>query len=436
MSKYNGYQTEFSTDSGKYTVHMIRGNLFTTYMNLDERQALDEYRTIGIKVKTLPLKCTGNFYAVVEKMKFGGPLVSKGKIDIPCYDTADLTNANFYWGDVYSGNTISGYCRLPRIREGEAVIGLREYWLPRVYARGDIYTSLNDKTGFGYTYTDMSPTSHCHPYSEYAKVPEIDMAFYKTEAQRQGNYYGPGGLSITSVTQANVVKIMAKLNSPSAVLFIDTTDGLPVRIPQKASTPTNTYCGTTVTSANSIAFYVADRSQYMTEGTCIINGSLNLIGDDPGDVTYTAGYTWNYGFGTGTDADTIKNCPAPSNFYYPQKDDGNHFNVDPMSPANSMLTNVKHAGLLYVNGELEIGGKRTSGAPYSNICIFGTVYIGENGMITFDEKNDKPKLYVYYDTKMNLFGAEANTVKIATFSETTYLMPMPDVYELGLAYPF
>lgn len=438
MAKYNAYQTEFKTDNGKYAIHIVEGNLFKTYLNLEERQSLKEYRTIGIKVKTLPLLCTGAYYAVVQKMKFGGPLVSKGKIDLPCDTTSDLTNANFYWGDIYSANTNNGYCRIPRIREGEAVLGLREYWLPRVYAKGDIYTSLNDGTNFGYTYDDMSPTAHCHPYSDFAQAPEIDLEFYRGEAQRQGSYYGPGGLALSGVTNANIVSIMAKLNSPQSVLFIDTSDTLPVRVPGTAATPTNTYCGTVNESANSLKFYVNNTNQYLTEGTCIILGPLTLIGHDPGAASTTGGYTWNYGYGTGTDADTLKNVPAPSNFYFPQKDDGYHYVEDTMNTFNSKLTNVKHAGLLYIDGQLRIGGPRVSTTTKSNICIYGTIYIGEHGTLNFNKgsgsSGDAPKLYVYYNTNTNIFGTEANTVKIITFNENTWLIPLPE--GAGLEYPF
>jgi hypothetical protein len=447
MEDYNGYSHEFTASGGKYCVHIADGNLFLASSNLfNTRQGKKEYKTIGIKVKALPFGCTGNFYAVIAKMKFGGPLVSRGKIDLPCIQPANLNNpmplrANLYWGDVFSANTNTGYCRIPDIDVGYGTGGDREKWLPQVYARNDIFTHINNASNgnwiFGYTYTEMSPTAHSHPFSEYATAPDIDFDWYRDQAKKQGSYYGPnypaGPLSF--VTQANVVQIMAKLKSPDSVLFIDTKDGLPVRNDNISNTySANTYSGTTFTAANTLTFYVNAANQYLTHGTLIVMGPLRLIGDTPGNIANAAGFKWNYGNTTSTVSDSFFKMCYPDNFYFPTISDGYHFVLDNVTITNSKLTKVKHAGLMYVNSELRIGGPR-SNTTYSNICIYGTVYIGEMGAINFDNTNDTPTLYVYYNNSLNLFCTSGNRINIISFSEITYLIPTANGTP-SLTYPF
>jgi hypothetical protein len=458
ISNYNGYQHQFTTNLGSFTVHIVKGNLFlSTLTDPGTRQGQDEYRTIGILVKTTPTACTGNYFAVVQKMKFGGPLVSKGKINLPCTD-ARINDPNFMWGDIYSGNTNSGYCRIPIIPVAKGTTGVHQEWEPTVYCASDIYTSIGYASGgrtgaylFATTYEDMSPTAHCHPFSQFATVPEIDLQSFKDLATSQGSYYGPKfipgvagvnknyiddgahdnytlGTVVNDVTQANILKIMHTLRSPSSVLFIDTTDGLPVR-----SNPPNTYSGSVSITANyatdkTLRFYTDANNQYMTWGLCFIQGPLLLIGDNPSSIATTGGFTWGYGFASGTDTDNVMNVRKTDNYYYPQNDDTFHYHRNLVDDTQSYLTNVKHNGLLYVGGELRIGGPR-SNSTLSDVCVYGSIYLGEQGSISMDS-SDTGKLYVYFNKDLNFFSMQTNSLQVVSFSDISFLVPTP-----GITYP-
>jgi|DewCreStandDraft_4_1066084.scaffolds.fasta_scaffold02906_16 hypothetical protein len=443
LTNFRGYSKEFESPLGKYAIHISDGNLFLTDLNdPTSRQAKDEYKTIGIKVKTKILDCTGAFYAVVQRKMLGGPLISKGRIDLPCTD-AKINDSNFYWGDIFSANTNNGYCRIPRIEVAKG--SPTQYWLPKVYSAADIYTSVGYTGGrfgpnyyFASTYDDMSPTAHCHPFSQYATAPDVDFDYFKGLAKENKAYYGPANIpgvgpnpyynpaqDISLVSQANVVTIMAKLKSPSSVLFIDTTDGLPVRY-----SPCNTYSGSVSVTANlstdkTLRFYVDNNNQYMTYGQLFIMGPLMLIGHSPSNISNTYGYTWGYGFYSGNDCDDVGNVRHPDNYYYPQTSDSIHYVRNLVDDSQSRLVNTKHAGLLYVNGELRIGGPRVGTSTYSNICIYGTILLGEKGHLKMDTTNDNPYLYVYYDKNINLFGFQGVSVELVSFGEITYLIPTP-----------
>ena len=188
ITNFHNYSHEFTTDLGNFSVHIVNGNLFLTDLSspgTSPRQAQDEYKTIGIKVKTKPQNCTGAYYAVVQRKSLGGPLISKGKINLPCTD-AKYSHSNLYWGDIYSSNTNTGYCRIPSIEVAKGQIGLTHHaWLPKVYSKADIYTAVGytgGRTGsyiFASSYHDMSPTAHCHPYSPFAVVPDMDLDYFK-----------------------------------------------------------------------------------------------------------------------------------------------------------------------------------------------------------------------------------------------------------------
>jgi hypothetical protein len=217
------------------------------------------------------------------------------------------------------------------------------------------------------------------------------------------------------LTQALVGTITGLANSAGSVLFIDTTDGLPVR-----TSPCNTYCGTTYTSANTLAFYTSSTQQYLTYGTVIVMGPLRLVGDNP-----SQGVTYHYATftpSTQDDYDKVFAVPTPSNFYLPQSSDGLHFTTG----TPGYLSTVKHCGLLYVDGDLTIGGTRSGASTTnSNICIYGTVYLGEYGRLWLDTVHDTPSLYVYYNSNANLFGVTGSSVQILSFSEFTFLIPTP-----------
>lgn len=68
------------------------------------------------------------------------------------------------------------------------------------------------------------------------------------------------------------------------------------------------------------------------------------------------------------------------------------------------------------------GGTETN---YSNICIYGTVYIDEYGVLSIDTTNDNPYLYIYYNPNMNIFGNLGEKVAVMSFGEYTYLVPTP-----------
>lgn len=455
---FYGYTHEFTSDLGNYAVHVTPGNLFfTTLTDPSTRQAKTEFKTIGIKVKTSTLNCTGAYYAVIQRMSFGGPLVSKGKIALPC-TTAKADDPNFYWGDIFSANTNTGYCRIPLVNVTKQVAGYRAQWLPKVYSNNDIFTTVGYGTGrtgtyiFATTYDDMSPTAHCHPYSEFAQAPEVDYDSYRMQAKLQGSYYGPptipgiganpyyindglhdvvtAGTMTNDVTQANVVNIMGKLRNIASVLFIDTTDGLPVR-----TTPCNTYAGSVNITANyatdkALRFYVSDTNQYMTAGTLVVQGPLMLIGDRPDKIAAPGGFIWGYGFGSGTTADDIWNVKHPDNNYYPQNNDGAHYVRNFADDSLSRLENVKHYGTIYMGGELRIGGPRTAGAPVSNVCIYGAIYLDPLGKLSMEGETattyDNSLLYVYYNRDFNSFGMQGGSVEVVSFSEFTFLIPTPN----------
>jgi hypothetical protein len=423
MTNYLNYSNTFTSSMGTYQTHIVPGNLFLTKISdpTQPRQDLNNSRTIGIRVTTAITSCSGDFYAVIQKVGLGGPLISKGYIDT-CYDTngSDSDPAQFFWGDIYSANTQDAYCRIRQIQvAGGSVVNGHQPWLPQVFAMGSIYTAVSYNSGragttfiFAQTYDDMSPSAHSHPYSTLAAAPDIDFDYFRNYAKARGTYYGPTGKAISQVTQANVAAIMGLANGPGAVLFIDTTDGLPER-----TSPCNTYCGTTYTSANTIAFYTSNAQQYFTYGTVIVMGPLRLVGDNPsqGESAHYTTYTPT----TQDYYDYVYNVTAPSNFYLPQSADGLHFTPN-------YLSNVKHYGFLYTNGDLTIGGTRSgSPTPNSNICIYGTVYLGEYGRLWLDTAHDTPSLYVYYNSGSNLFGVTGSTVQIISFSEFTFLIPTP-----------
>jgi len=426
LPAYQNYSTQFTTSLGTYEIHIAQGNLFYTVLSdpTQPRQDINGSRTIGIKVMTTITACVGDFYAVIQKTGLGGPLISKGMIDT-CYDTngSDADPAEFFWGDIYSANTTDAYCRIRQIQvAGGNVVNGHQPWMPQVYAMGSIYTAVSYNSGrtgstlvFGQTYDDMSPTAHAHPYSSLAAAPDIDFDYFRNYAKAHNTYFGPVGWPMSKITQANAVTITSMANSAGSVLFIDTTDGLPVR-----TSPCNTYCGTTYTSANTIAFYTNSTNQYLTYGTVIVMGPLRLIGDNP-----SAGSTYHYATFTPSSQSnysTVYNVPTPTNFYLPQSSDGLHFTTG----TPGYLSNVKHCGLLYTNGDLTIGGVRSGASTNnSNVCIYGTVYLGENSRLWLDTVNDTPSLYVYYNSNSNLFGVTGSSVQILSFSEFTFLIPTP-----------
>ncbi len=364
---------------GKYTVYIMEGNLFKA--GTAERQGASEFRTIGVKVKVTNTEMEHSYYGVVKKVGYGGPLISKGKIDLPCNDAA-ITAAryNFYWGDIYSASTKDGYCRIPYIPVGIGA-SAPQPWGPAVYARASIYTALGRSGSsyvFGETYDDMSPTAKCHPYSSFAKAPSLALDMYKKLAKDNGAYYGPqfiGGSGDANPYYINdgvhdlsdlVPHLFPqKLSMTSNVMFIDTTDGLPLRIPGNASTPTNTYCGTTFVSSTTLAVYQNDAQQFNTVGALLVMGPLVLKGDDPGPEAPS---------GAGQVDPLLDYWPSkiglwpPDNFYYPQSSDGAHFSGSAGGKAHqNRMDNIKHAGFLYCAAELRIGGPRcTTGCICEN----------------------------------------------------------------------
>lgn len=361
-------------DLGSYSIYITEGNLF---MNSGVRQGESTYRTIGIKVKVHPSQDTRIYYAVVKRVGYGGPLISKGKINLPCTNAAATSGLyNFYWGDIYSANSADDACRIPVVPVGRGTSSPQE-WGPAVYAASSIYTATG-KSGsvfsFGYTYDDMSPTARCHPYSNFAKAPSLSMSTYKQLAKEQGGYYGPpiiGGSGETNpyyidsnhdLADITPAKIAAHLNDAERVFFIDTTDGLPVRMPGTASTPTNTYCGTTYTSSGTISVYSNCAYQYYTVGSLLVMGPLTLKGDNPETPISNCSNLVDQTKDPFSSGWPCKWASAPDNYYYPQDDDGAHFVID---NKGSMLSDLKHTGFLYVDGELRIGGPRCT---YSSTC--------------------------------------------------------------------
>jgi hypothetical protein len=301
--------------------------------------------------------------------------------------------------------------------------------MPRVYSKSDIYTAISYNNGragstliFGYTYDDMSPTAHSHPFTSNVNAPDIDFDFYRNQAKKNDTYYCAscsvthvaGCWPYSSLTPAN---ISAALQNDNSVLFVDTTDGLPLRV-----SPCNAYC-LTVTASNksTIAMYADANHQYETRGTAIIMGPLILEGDTPAN-----GMTKNYFStpGTTTPYDTAFNIPPPGNYYSPQATDGNHYVFNSTTPSLSNLTKVKHYGLIYTGGELHIGTTITAQSLTTNICIYGTVYLGDNSALTMDTAN-AATLYVYYNPNQNLFGDTGESVEVLSFNELSFLVPTP-----------
>lgn len=452
-SVYRGYSNEFITDMGSYWVNIEPGNLFLNDPDdSTTRQNKINMRTVGIKVKTSNTECTGKYYAVVERSAYGGPLISKGRINFPCSDDY-AQNAIVCWGDIYSASKDKDACRIPLIPVGEGNYHPQP-WMPRVYAKNAIYTAVHGegtRTGatydFAYVYEDMSPTAHCHPFSEYAVAPELDMDYFKMLAKRNNAYYGPANIGgegpnpyfindglhdLNDVTNSNVPQIMSKLSSLSSVLFIDTTDALPVR--RTTGSVWNTYT-TRVTptagdgSDGTLRFYLDQNNQYMTTGMCFVMGPLIVMGNDPDDIGNNYGYSWSHGRGSGS---VIESIWPPDNYYYPQHDFSPHY-TKTGSLNTSKLNDIKHHGLLYVNGELRIGGTptgcttgRSGTCETSDVAIYGTVYIGEHGQISLDTTNDEPMFYLFYDSGINVFGFTGTSVKIMSFNEITFLLPETD----------
>ncbi|MEI7640970.1 MAG: hypothetical protein WCJ46_05635 [bacterium] len=435
LENYYGYLHEFTTSSGTYTVHITNGNLYITNPALPTaRQGNADYKTIGIKVKTAVTKCTGQFYAVVQKLKMGGPLISKGKIDFTTSGTFDNNSfnpdrANFFWGDIYSANTNPGYCKLRSVPVaiGTPVFSGHQPWKPRVYSANDIYTAIsynNGRTGTNYlfstVYDDMSPTAHSHPFSPFAVAPDIDFEYYKNYAKTKNTYFGPGGLPLNLFTSANYMTrtVMPKLNSADSVVFIDTTDGLPLRL-----NSCNTYSGAVTVTAGTLSLYGDVTHQGLTYGTLIVMGPMIIKGITPSATDSSVKYsTFTV---AAADIDNIYNVPPPDNFYSPQSTDNLHYVV----PGSGVpyLFNVKHYGLIYAGGELRIGGTPGTSANASNVCIFGTIYLGENSALTTDT-TDPAFLYVYFNKDMNLFGVSGASVEVLSFGEFSFLVPTPGPY--------
>ena len=366
------YDKEYTVEGvGKYTIYILKGNLFLNDLTDESsREGQDEYRTIGIKVKETNTNDIHQYYAVVKKFGLGGPLISKGEIDLPCTDdAANNEYYNAYWGDIFSGNPEDGKVKIPVIGETKGD-SYHQEWLPHVYAKGNIYTAINARLSgrsvdfdFGYTYNDMSPNSHCHPYSEYANVPDIDLETFKKLAHDNDAYYGPQFINGSpnpyyindgnhDLSDLDVNAVVNHLSSRADVLFVDTTNGLPVY----SGTPSNTYCGTVNVSSSTLKIYTNDSNQFYTRGTFIILGPLVLLGDDP-DAGMSSFSGW-HGYNPDDTNSDVTNVQPPNNYYYPQ-DDANHYDYNPGNPKNCKLTKVKHAGILYVDGELKIGGTRT-----------------------------------------------------------------------------
>lgn len=474
------YDREYQVSNlGTYTLFITKGNLFIADSS---RQGLNEYRTIGIKVKVKTTGSTHSYYAVVQRVGYGGPLISKGKIDLPCTDDAINNNRyNFYWGDIYSANPNDGMCKIPAIPVARGDQN-PPAWMPAVYAAGNIYTALR-KTGnsyvFGYTYDDMSPTAKCHPYSAFAKAPDISFNVYKQMASDQGNYWGPAtidgvanpyynGNNLSDITGRAIASAMS---STSKVVFIDTTDGKPLAY-NSSTGLWNTYTGYlhATMSAKTIKLYENGNCQFFAVGSLIVMGPLILKGHDPGPDAPK---------GKGQVDPMLDYWPSkvfvekPTNYYFPQ-DDSDHFDYRSDDPHGTRLDNIKFAGFLYVGGELRIGGPRCSSGscdnnltpsrnffatkkfpdlfnisfPVSNlyaggqppadplcksdgktfvsdICIYGTVYIGQYGTLSVDTANDTPNFYFYFNHKANAFAFLQASVIVNSFKEITFLVPTP-----------
>ncbi len=474
------YDKEYNVENiGYYSIYIVAGNLFyTNIANPSTRQGQSEYRTIGIKVKITRTADTSQYYAVVKKTGYGGPLIAKGKIDLPCNNNVIDDNGysmySFYWGDIYSANPNDGYCKIPIIRDTQKSWVTPDPWMPHVYAKGNIYTAIGGTGGcggitynFGYVYDDMSPSAHCHPYSEFAKAPDLALEAFKKLAYENNAYYGPvtiggqagnlnpyfinDGLHDLADLYANscsvISTVVKKLSSSADVLFIDTTDALPLT--KTGTNNWNTYTGKLLVteSANTLKLYIDANEQFGTMGYLFVMGPLQLIGNYPAEglpeaaAAAPAGvFQFNSDDSSPNDA-LIDYVIPPDNYYYPQASDGTHYYKTGNNEKNWNLYNIKHAGFLYTAGELKIGGQRNTRSTYncvvssnrgssstgaSDICIYGTIYIDEYGTLTVDTTNDpNARLYVYYNPNMNIFGNLGDKVSVMSFGEFTFLIPTP-----------
>ncbi len=446
LKGFSGYDKEYTTALGKYALHVQKGNLFNTGLSspYPQKQGETNYRTIGMKVKTKS-GYTGQYLAVINKVGFGGPIVSKGRIDLPC-ETASVEDFEPYWGDIYSANPAHDSCRIPKVPVGNGNHHPQD-WKPHVFAKGDIYTAISSSGSgrgatvyFDYTYTDMSPTANCHPFSPYAEAPEIDFEYYKMLAKRNNAYYGPAVIGGTGdanpyyidashtpaqVTNANTAALAARLTSitPPSVLFVDTTDALPLR-PTGASCNSYALDGTArhldVTeddgSDGTLMWYVDEDNQISSKGLFFIMGPLILLGDDPdndGDATPDIG------------AAASVTCGTPDNFYFPRQESNEHFVYIDGNTATSYLGDVKHTGLIYCGGELRLGGGETGrSATENNNCVYGTLYIGELGSLT--AWSEGGEAHIYYNSSINIFGFSGNRVQVVTFNQISFLVPTPN----------
>ncbi|MBN2753671.1 MAG: hypothetical protein JXR81_02265 [Candidatus Goldbacteria bacterium] len=375
------YDEEYNIPGlGSYAVTIEKGNLFMTD---SVRQGHEEYRTIGVKVKVYPSGELHQFYGVIKKLGYGGPLISKGKINLPCNNNSIDANGipmyGFFWGDVYHANRDDDTFHFPYIPVGMGSTTPKA-WGPAVYSASNIYTAYGKSGGnyqFGYVGEDMSPTAKSHPYSPMAIAPQISLQAYKQLAYEKGGYYGPatvGGSGTANpfyindglhdLADLNSVAIHNALKSTSDVLFVDTTDALPLRVPASPSNPTNTYCGTTYVSANTVAVYYNAYSQLYTVGSMIIQGPLILKGADPGPEPPNNEKDPLLPFWP-----TLLGIDIPSNYYYPQEDTTNHLEFDTKGFLGSALNNIKHAGFMYIDGELKIGGVRCKTSTCDNNTV-------------------------------------------------------------------
>jgi hypothetical protein len=102
------YQTK---DGNSYELNILDGNQYintqtvTTYTGgrwggggttttTLARQGQDEYKTIGVKVMVNLTNSTKNYYAVVKR-GYGGPLISKGIINLPCVSPYNQNRFDF-----------------------------------------------------------------------------------------------------------------------------------------------------------------------------------------------------------------------------------------------------------------------------------------------------------------------------------------------------
>jgi hypothetical protein len=425
---YN-YDKQYTTSLGNYSMIIIPGNLF---MIGTTRQCTGDCRTIGIKVKVGTTGMEGEYFAVVLKGGFSAVLLSNGTIlsSSLCNNNAiNNTYYEFFWGDIYSGNPADGAFNFPEIPVGNGNV-TPQPWMPEVYAKGNIYTSLGATSStnfvFGYTYDDMSPTPKSHPYSPFANVPSMPLEYYKLMAYNNGTYYGPKYIGGTGspgtqnpyyksspqnditwiLNQTNLSTIVStKLqNTGSSCLFIDTTDAMPLR-------PTgniNTYTGTLNAASNTLTWFNTNTTnEYYTSGYIFVMGPLRLMGDNPSNG--------------GTTVPNITGINIPNNYYYPQATDGNFFTWTG-TPSTSYLTLVKHNGGIYTAGELMIGG-----SSVTNICIYGQLYIDQYGDLNVDTTSNgtNPQISVYYRPCFNINNPSGNNLQVVTFNEITFLIPTP-----------